>query len=240
MRGANFSTAAGVFCGATLARNPIRARAISAFCAAVCGMLTACATTRDTAPPDWQAPNVKAHARAWVCRLIDDCQQVRIRLIDTDAPSATLWFGMELTLSRGLYLATESETELVFVLAHELGHRRLRHSPPRDIAKRLPLELAADRWAIDRLCALGLDPASGQALVRRFLEAERQLADARKSGPNREDDARSAIAIRELDARQVQDFGCEHRVGAAKPPSLDAEMFETLRAAASVVPSTRW
>lgn len=144
--------------------------------------------------------------------------------------------GVELTLSRGLYVAVETEPELAFVIAHELGHHVLRHQVPRDLGKRLPIELDADRWAAQRLCALGIDPASGTRLLERMHDGELALRDAYRAAGVKSDHARNDIALRELSARIRVNFTCEEPAGA--PTSrrgfelLSDQGFDQLRASA--------
>ena len=187
----------------------------------------------------WVAAEATQHAREWVCALADDCDEVRIRLEDTEAPSATLWFGVELGLSRGLYVATQEESEWVFVVAHELGHRALRHQPPRDLARRLPLELEADQWAIDRLCSKGLDPTSGRALISRFLAEEKRLQTLGDQRAKQADRQRSEIAVRELSARQSLNFSCGATRSSNPAPLLDPDRFARIRRLATLVPPSR-
>ena len=197
--------------------------------------LAGCSLGKSHRPLEWDAPEVRQHAADWVCRLAEDCSDIRLQLIDSAGVQATLFLGIELSLSRGLYQSLEVEAELVFVLAHELAHRALRHLPPRDLRKRLPLELAADRWAVDRLCALGIDPAAGQRLISRLLQAESQLRDAHTAAGSDSDHQRSAIVLNELEARSQVGFRCAGSIAAvdsAHRTLLDEQAFARLLALA--------
>jgi hypothetical protein len=111
---------------------------------------------------------------------------IRVFLLDGPRPQADLVGGRLLRIRTGLLRQLRHEDELVFVLAHELAHRRLDHVR----ARRDPgwdqglAEIEADRIAHADLIRLERDPGAGFALIARLrphatTAAEREQARAR-------------------------------------------------------------
>lgn len=236
MAAPNFSTAIPVSRRHCRASRPTHGRASVGAWLGIVLLLTACGSLPPNRPVRWVAPAVERHAQEWICRIAEDCRHIRLRLVDTDAVQATMLLGVELTLSRGLYVAVESEPELAFVIAHELAHQVLRHQVPRDLAKRLPIELDADRWAAQRLCELGIESTPGTRLLERMYDGEVALRDTYRTAGFTSDRARSELALHELATRMRADLGCAPPAG--PPPArrslvlLSDEAFDQLRAAA--------
>lgn len=190
-----------------------------ALCLCLLALLAGCA-----APPvaerSWAAPSaVREHAGEVLCRLSEHCDDFRWRWLDHDDAQAELRFGFELVISRGFYRRLDNEAELAFVLAHELAHRFLNHRGVRDPAVRLPLELAADRWAADRLCAQGWSSAHASAFIERLLGEAATAAESR----------RQRLSLQELQARRDALQPC----AGADYLLLDGARFARLRAAAT-------
>lgn len=138
--------------------------------------LAGCAASPDRDIPRWQDAAALAEARATLCELASDCDDLRIELLDLERPVAEIRASFHIVLSRGLWQRTASADERRFILAHELGHRALGHFRPRDHAARLPQELEADAWAMARLCAATRSPLPGRHLLQR-LHDETALAE---------------------------------------------------------------
>ncbi len=135
-------------------------------------------------PPAWEAPDTEPALLALLCRLEPDCRWLRLRLYDTDQPLAEIRYRFEIVLSRGMLERTASEAERAFLLAHELAHARLDHRAPRNADTRLPLELAADAWAAQRLRETGIDPGAGIELLQRLRD---EVAHSEPAAPRVEE-----------------------------------------------------
>lgn len=111
----------------------------------------------------------------------------RIILLNTRQPLA-LWPGSNFVLlSRGLIMALGTESELAFIIAHELSHQALGHSPIVDESINIPLtssvssqELDADRMALGITALAGYDPRSAISALKntyRFASTYTELDD---------------------------------------------------------------
>lgn len=152
--------------------------------------LAGCTASPDRALPRWDDAAALAEARATLCELASDCDDLRIELLDLERPVAEIRANFHIVLSRGLWQRTANADERRFVIAHELGHRALGHFRPRDHATRLPQELEADAWAAERLCALGRSMAAGGVLLQRLHDEVARLDEAAEDLPA-DDDAAS-------------------------------------------------
>jgi len=79
-----------------------------------------------------------------------------IRLLDTSQALAVSPGRGQIVLSRGMIIRLMNESELAFVIAHEMGHQALGHSEEEDIDA--DLEMAADRYALGIVALAGYDP----------------------------------------------------------------------------------
>lgn len=141
-------------------------------------VLAACGAQRVRQPAaEWQAPALKQHVGALLRQLPTPCRHFALRLVALDRPVAEIDFARRIALSRGMLRLLQDESELLFVLAHEVAHYELSHRAPRDPAKRLPLELEADAQAVQVLCELGLDSGSARHLLQRLNQPDREIAD---------------------------------------------------------------
>lgn len=105
-----------------------------------------------------------------LCRVASDCSQLRLHVVDRQPPQAEIFPDGRLLLNLGLLLATRSESEVAFVLAHEHAHRRLRHTLARSADERIRIEIEADAAAVRSLAAGGFDTTAGRALLQRLLD----------------------------------------------------------------------
>ncbi len=138
-------------------------------------LLAGCAAPPPATPADrLDDPALGAALGDLLCKLEPRCGLLHLHVIDNAAEQAHMLADGRLLFSLGLLLATDGEDEIAFVLAHELAHRRLRHSPLAAPAQRLPMEIAADRAARARLIELGWRADAGTRLLSRLLERERQ------------------------------------------------------------------
>lgn len=124
-----------------------------------------------------------AELTAWVgerLRLIDPDHGNRIQVfvIDQPATQADLVGGRVLRLRTGLLRELHSEPELLFVLAHEISHRRLGHLAAREMSGWDPVaaEIEADLDARRTLQSLGIEGGIGRELLAR-LAAKLERAD---------------------------------------------------------------
>lgn len=113
-----------------------------------------------------------------LCRVASDCGQLRLHLVDRRPPQAEIFPDGRLLLNLGLLLATRSESEIAFVLAHEHAHRRLRHTLARSADERMRVEIEADAAAVRTLAAAGFDTGAGRALLQRLLDESTAAAVA--------------------------------------------------------------
>lgn len=158
-----------------------RSSAVKALQLLLLALLAGCSAGTPPRPARWQDAPTRDALQALLCRLDPECRWLRLRLLDTDRPLAEIRYRFEIVLSRGMLERAATTAERAFVLAHELGHLRLGHAPPRNADERLPLELAADAWAVERLWAEGIDPAAGLGLLER-LAAELERAEPPPAG----------------------------------------------------------
>ena len=72
-------------------------------------------------------PAINVYVRDLVCRLAaDDCDQVRVYVMDVPAFNANMAPNGMTQVWSGLLLRCEDEAQLAFVLGHEIGHYRNR------------------------------------------------------------------------------------------------------------------
>jgi hypothetical protein len=175
--------------------------------AAFFSLLTGCAAFAPGPPRDALADEPLHGALAeLLCRVEPSCQRIRLYVIDRDFPQAEMFPDGRLLINIGMLTATHSESEIAFVLAHEIAHRRLGHIPAKSIDARAEIEQQADAFALDRLRAAGLQPYAGHRLLVRLLEQSREDAalapEAPASAGSSDRDVEVAAAIRQ---RAVQE-----------------------------------
>lgn len=96
----------------------------------------------------------------------------RLELYETSRPFAVSPATDVIALSTGLVLRCQSESELAFILAHELAHHELKHVVQMqtdivDNARSKEFELEADRYAVRAMLRAGINPlGSRDALIR--------------------------------------------------------------------------
>ena len=114
-------------------------------------------------------PAAERSLHTLACRLApEQCDGLRVYVVDAAGPKARAWRNGMLLVHGALFEHLDDEAELAFALGHELAHLALRHwDRPRDAG----LELEADRWARDRLAALGYRSDAGLTLLRRLAAA---------------------------------------------------------------------
>ncbi len=134
-------------------------------------LLAGCATPRPSGPARLDDPPLQQYVQELVCRLASPCGEYEVLLVDARSAQAELLDDGRLAIRLGLLLAVEEEAELVFVLAHEIAHRQLGHRPPAMLEQRLPLELAADEVAVQKLVELGYPQDAGYRLIDRLRAA---------------------------------------------------------------------
>jgi len=113
---------------------------------------------------------LRAALASLLCRVASDCSQLRLHVVDRPSPQAEIFPDGRLLLNLGLLLATRSESEIAFVLAHEHAHRRLRHTLARHADERIRIEIEADAAAVGSLAAGGFDASAGRSLLQRLLD----------------------------------------------------------------------
>lgn len=111
-------------------------------------------------------PAAERTLHALACRIAPaQCAGLRVYVVDATGPKARAWRNGMLLVHGALFEHLDDEAELAFTLAHELAHLALLHwERPRDAS----LELEADRWARERLDALGYRTDAGLTLLRRL------------------------------------------------------------------------
>jgi hypothetical protein len=177
--------------------------------------LAACATT--PSGPIWvplEDPALQAYAQDLVCRIAPRCADHPVLLVDLPEPQAEALPDGRIAVRKGLLLAVQEEAELVFVLAHEIAHRRLGHRAPATLEARLPLELEADAAALQTLRRLGYPADAGSRLIMRIR-------------PERIDSERHRIALEQIEARIAALPAVSQRP--ARPGPLD-ELLQKHRA----------
>lgn len=133
----------------------------------------------EASPSNVDDPELVAWIRSLLYRIDrEHGTQLQVFVIDQAAPQADLVGGRLLRLRTGLLRELDSEQELLFVLAHELAHRRLGHVAERATPDWDPVaaEIAADLDARRCLRSLGLDGDVGRNLLER-LATRLQRAD---------------------------------------------------------------
>ena len=187
-----------------------------AIVAAAVAWLPGCATQATRSVPEWQAAELKQHLSTLLCRLPTPCRYFSLRLSTLDRPVAEIDFARRIIISRGMLQLMRDEAELMFVLAHEVAHYELAHRAPRDAAKRLPLELAADQRAAQAICALGLRGSAGRTLLERINRPDQEVLDS----------ALRELALAEVQARLDALGDCGP--GTSAHLILDGRSFRTL------------
>jgi hypothetical protein len=121
---------------------------------------------------------------AWIVerlRLIDPEHgpTLRVFVLDDPATQADLVGGKLLRVRAGLLRELRDEPELLFVLAHEVAHRRLGHVAARESPNwdAIGAEIEADRVARQSLRSMGLAPDTGQALLQRLAAGLKRTED---------------------------------------------------------------
>jgi hypothetical protein len=171
-------------------RHPSSRRFSASLLLAAAG-LAGCASTPEG--PIWtplEDAALHGYVQQLVCRLATPCGGYPVLLVDMREPQAEALPDGRIAVRLGLLLAVEEEAELVFVLAHELAHRRLGHRPPRALKARLPLELQADAAALVALRRLGYADDAPARLITRI-----------RPPPQRATGERERLAQQQLDAR---------------------------------------
>lgn len=93
----------------------------------------------------------------------------KVVIVPSSLPNASIDTA-ELRITSGLLELTKNESELEFVIAHELGHVLLRHSRPNDFALRSELveqESEADRIALNLLGGSQSDLENASSILQR-------------------------------------------------------------------------
>lgn len=140
-------------------------------------LLSACAAT-----PHREAPLLDDPALiVWLQGRADalaGADPVRVRVVDGPSVQAELEPDGHLRVWRGLLLRARDESEVTFVLAHEIAHRSLGHFAQRQAGDRwdpLQAEREADRTALDALRQMGLRAEAATALLS-LVAAEAALS----------------------------------------------------------------
>lgn len=81
-----------------------------------------------TLPDDARLPYLQSLADSLVSESLSDRPPVQVHILDEPLPNAFIAPGGHVLLTTGLLEAAESENEIAFVLAHELGHYAARDS----------------------------------------------------------------------------------------------------------------
>jgi predicted Zn-dependent protease len=88
--------------------------------------------------------------------------QFTFALLRAGQPFA-VWAGSGwIAVSSALVRRLSNEAELAFVLAHEIGHEELGHTPADDSEKAYDQELAADTFGLGLMALAGYDPRAAQ------------------------------------------------------------------------------
>lgn len=85
-------------------------------------------------------------------------------VIDSRAPNAFIRHQNEVVLTKALVTRVTDESELAFILAHEMAHVALGH----DIHGGVSAEVAADALALKVVTALNFNPCSGSTVLERL------------------------------------------------------------------------
>jgi len=151
-----------------------------------------------------------AHVAMVACRVAGPhCEHVRVYVVGTARPNATMAPNGALLLFTGLLLRTENEAQLAYVLAHEVGHYLRRHGLQqwRDRRDRATVgrildnlgnlgalawlgaptfsrdqEREADEIALDLIARAGYDASHAVALLDAWLAEETAARRERPSG----------------------------------------------------------
>jgi predicted Zn-dependent protease len=114
-------------------------------------------------------PTAERSLQRLACRIAPgQCDGLRVYVVDAAEPKARAWRNGMLLVHGALFDHLDDEAELAFALAHELAHLALLHW---ERARDGNLEVEADRWAQDRLDALGYRSDAGLTLLRRLAAA---------------------------------------------------------------------
>lgn len=85
-------------------------------------------------------------------------------MIDSPAANAFVRHTNEIVITKALVTRVTDESELAFILAHELAHVALRH----DAKGGISAEVAADALALQVVTALDFNPCSGSNVLERL------------------------------------------------------------------------
>lgn len=85
-------------------------------------------------------------------------------IIDSHAPNAFIRHKTEVVLTKALVARVTDESELAFILAHEMAHVALGH----DIHGGISAEVEADALALKVVTALNFNPCSGSEVLERL------------------------------------------------------------------------
>jgi predicted Zn-dependent protease len=87
-----------------------------------------------------------------------------LQIIDSHAANAFIRHRNEVVLTRALVARVTDESELAFILAHEMAHVALGH----DRGGGIPAEMEADALALKVVTALDFNPCSGSDVLERL------------------------------------------------------------------------
>ncbi len=123
-------------------------------------------------------------------------------LLECNLPHAECLPGNKIIVFSGVLDSTETETDLAFVLAHELGHALARH-PAKAIAlsrqtdgtkqiekQRMHFELEADALALHLMAQACYDPSKGVQFWHRFSSTPQARLQQELAGTHPPDETR--------------------------------------------------
>lgn len=113
-----------------------------------------------------------------------------VRMIDRPEPIAISTGGGFILLSRGLVRSLSSESELAFVISHEMAHQVLGHLSDENgtidessVEEHHAFELSADRYAVSLVALSGYDPRNATSSVL-HVAGVRALDDDNSTHPS--------------------------------------------------------
>ncbi len=169
-----------------------------------------------------------------LCRVEPKCVEFRLHVTSSSSQQAEMFPDGRLQLNVGLLLATQDESEIAFILAHEAAHRRLHHQFAQTPERRTQQEVEADANALTAIASAGVDRNAGLRLLKRLFEQAQREAASWAEDPRQT----RAPSVSESPSSKPVDEGISQVT--ARIHALEQANLATARPSSDPVSEQRW